>query len=93
MALAKPSPIRIYSIKTVTEGQRARDIQWLEASWRSYLDRGVIRRGLRGGLYWSGWMAWRRKKGHHTCPALTEDGIIARREGGKGVWGVETDGK
>lgn len=25
-------------------------------------------------------MAWRRKEGHHTCPALTEDGI---REGSR----------
>lgn len=50
MALAKPPPIRILFIKTVIEGQRARDVQWLEASWRSYLDRRVIRRGLREGL-------------------------------------------
>lgn len=26
-------------------------------------------------------MAWRRKEGHHTCPALTGDGIRGGREG------------
>jgi len=83
VALAQPSPIRIHSVKTVTEGQREREReneQWLEASWRSYLDRGVIRRGLSGGLCWPGWTAWRRKEGHRTCPALTGDGIREGRE-------------
>lgn len=28
-------------------------------------------------------MAWRRKKSHHTCPALTEDGIKERKGGGR----------
>lgn len=28
-------------------------------------------------------MAWRRKESHHTCPALTEDGIKEGRGGGQ----------
>lgn len=72
MALAKPSPIRIYSIKTVTEGQRARGIQWLEVSWRSYLDRGVIRRGLREGGYigLAVWHGGERTAITHVQPSL-----------------------
>lgn len=80
MALAKPPPIRILFIETVIEGQRARDVQWLEASWRSYLDRRVIRRGLRGGL-----LVWlddtQEEEGPSHMSSL--DCLVLKGEGGR----------
>lgn len=35
-------------------------------------------------------MAWRRKESHHTCPALTEDGI---RVGGAGGGQTEIESR